>query len=187
MIKIEKNMKISKYAAFALLILTNNGYSQCLSNQQCLNLNYSDGSVNLPLALENAMTIDSNSGDINVSTTLAAEAIGTQLGLQPVGNTPVISFGVSLNGDASAATISATISEEAVYCQKAGLWGTAISTANPPLSFVTSIWKEKFLYFINSAKLISFISSIISSLLLSLICIFFVFYSAIKHIFYSFI
>ncbi|VAW34916.1 hypothetical protein MNBD_GAMMA01-2177 [hydrothermal vent metagenome] len=106
---------------------------------QDLNLTYADGNISLPLSPANSMSIDPNSGDINIATTANAENIGTSLGLQPVGNAPDISFQVILNTAATSATINATITEDAVYCQKGGLWGTSLTASNPPNTFVTGV------------------------------------------------
>lgn len=106
-------------------------------NAQNLNLNYADGSDNFPLQNNSSMTIDSSSGDINVSISDTAAQIGTKLGLQPTGNAPGISFVVTPNGTTSA-TIDATISNEAIYCNKTNLW-TGLVTSNPPVDYVTTI------------------------------------------------
>lgn len=104
---------------------------------QSLNLTYADGNTSLPLASSSSVTIDPVTGDINLTTTDTAENIGTSLGLQPVGDIPDISFNVTPNGTTSA-TINATIVNDAVYCQKTGLWA-GYTTNNPPTNFVTVV------------------------------------------------
>lgn len=114
-------------------------------NSQELLLNYADGDT--PLTLDqtngNQMTINPTSGDITVFVTEDKAAIGTGLGLAPVGNAPDISFNVTLNGAATQASINANITDDAVYCLKNGLWATSslssLTTSNPPSTFVTSV------------------------------------------------
>ncbi len=104
---------------------------------QNLNLNYGDGSNSFPLQSNTTVTIDSNNGDVNVSTSDTAAQIGTKLGLQPTGNAPAISFVVTPNGTTSA-TIDATIVNDAIYCDKSNLWSGLI-TSNPPVDYVNNV------------------------------------------------
>jgi hypothetical protein len=127
-------MKIIKYISFGLSI------SVIAFNVNCqdINLQYADGSVSMPLNTSSNMTIDSVSGDVNIATTDTAEGIGLGLGLEPTGDSPGISFNVTPNGTTSA-TIAATISNEAVYCAKSGLWSGSAIVSSPPNNFVTSV------------------------------------------------
>lgn len=126
-------MKSCKYIAGVLLL------DLIASNVQAqdLNLNYQDGSISVPLSTTNSMNINPVTGDVNVTTVYDSAEIGDLLGLQPTGVSPGISFNVATNGTSSA-QITATITNDAVYCNRSGQW-TGLSTANPPTSYVTSV------------------------------------------------
>lgn len=119
-----------------ILALITGIYSHSIYSQD-INLTYSDGSTTLPLDNTQSMTIDSTNGNINIATSSTAEQIGLGLGLEPVGDSPNIQFGVTANGTTSA-TINAVITNDAVYCQKSGLW-TGLTTSTPPNNYVTSV------------------------------------------------
>lgn len=105
---------------------------------QDINLSYSDGSVILPLDTNGSMTVNPITGDVNVVTSYSSAEIGDELGLQPTGIAPNINFTITENGTTSA-NISATISNDAVYCNKTGgLWSGLIQST-PPANYVTSV------------------------------------------------
>lgn len=123
--------KINNVMLILLTLFSINVYAQIL------NLNYGDGSDTFPLQNSTSMTVDSSTGNINISITDTAEQIGTKLGLAPAGNTPGINFVVTPNGTSSA-TIDAIVSNEAIYCNKTNQW-TGLVTSNPPIDYVTDI------------------------------------------------
>lgn len=116
--------------------MTLSAFSIMNANSQNLNLDYQDGDITVPLNTSNAMNINPLTGDVNVSTSYDSSQIGDLLGLQPSGTAPAISFNVVENGTSSA-TINSTIQNNAVYCNKSGLW-SGLLTSNPPTTYVTS-------------------------------------------------
>lgn len=126
-------MKIIKYITISLTMSAFTFGGIC----QDINLDYANGSVTMPLDPTVAMSIDATNGNVNITTTNTAETIGLDLGLQPTGDAPNIQFNVTSTGTSSA-NINATITNEAVYCNKSGLW-SGLYTSNPPNTFVTSV------------------------------------------------
>jgi len=96
-------------------------------NSQDLNLTYADGTststVALPLDNSQSMSIDQNTGSINISTTYNADDIVTNLGLECTGLPPVVTINNTSGGSTTSATVSYTLpNNDAVYCQKFNQW-----------------------------------------------------------------
>ncbi|MCB1603950.1 MAG: hypothetical protein R3F25_07850 [Gammaproteobacteria bacterium] len=128
-------MKIQKNKTVVMISILLNVAMPTIA--QDVNLSYSDGNVTLPLDTNSSMTVDPVSGDINVVTSFSSEDIGNELGLQPTGSAPVIDFTITENNTTSA-DVSATVSNDAVYCNKTVAW-SGLTQSNPPVSYVTSV------------------------------------------------
>ncbi|MCB0743388.1 MAG: hypothetical protein KDC67_05750 [Ignavibacteriae bacterium] len=127
--KVNKNNTIMQMVLLLCITLS--------SFAQDLNLTYSDGNVSLPLNTNSSMTVDPISGNVNVTTSFSSEDIGNELGLQPTGIAPNINFNIDTNGTTSA-NVTATISNDAVYCNKSGLWSGLVQST-PPTNYVTLV------------------------------------------------
>ena len=92
------------------------------SSSQDLNLNYSSGTIVLPLDSSQNMSIDPSTGNINLFTTVTAENIGDELGLEFVGSSPVVSLSNSPVGTTSSNINYTILNQDAVYCQKSNAW-----------------------------------------------------------------
>ncbi|MFK8012161.1 MAG: hypothetical protein AB8B80_08990 [Marinicellaceae bacterium] len=112
--------KISK-----ILILTAFVSQASIVYSQELKLKYTGGTVTLPLDQNRNMTIDPDSGDIDIATSRTAEQIGNSLALSCTGDAPFVNLTKVINGTESA-LISYSLDNDPVYCEKSGQWSGLI-------------------------------------------------------------